>query len=108
MSPWRRRVRGPLYAVEIPPEAAEIVRGLPPEVKRQIKQALIRLAETPEAGKPLTGELAGLRSYRARRFRIVYEVAGSAHRLLILHIGHRKTVYEELAQRVRQRQPPPQ
>lgn len=106
MSPWRRRVRGPFYAVEIPPEVAEIVRDLAPEVKRQIKQALIRLAETPGAGKPLTGELAGLRSYRARRFRIVYEVAESERRLLILHIGHRRTVYEELAQRVRQRQPP--
>ena len=75
MSPWCRRVQGPFYDVEIPPEVAEIVRGIPPEVKRHIKQALIRLAETPEAGKPLTGELAGLRSYRARRFRIVYEVA---------------------------------
>jgi mRNA interferase RelE/StbE len=106
MSPWRRRVQGPLYDVEIPPEVAEIVRGLPPEVKRQIKQALIRLAETPAAGKPLTGELAGLCSYRARRFRIVYEVAEAARRLLILHIGHRRTVYEELAQRVRQQQPP--
>jgi mRNA interferase RelE/StbE len=106
MSPWRRHVRGPFYAVAIPPEAAEIVRGLWPEVKRQIKQALIRLAETPEAGKPLNGELAGLRSYRARRFRIVYEVAETECRLSILHIGHRRTVYEDLAQRVRQRQPP--
>jgi mRNA interferase RelE/StbE len=106
MSPWRRRVQGPFYDVEIPPEVAEIVRDLPPEAKRQIKQALTRLAETPAAGKPLTGELAGLRSYRARRFRIVYEVAESERRLLILHIGHRRTVYEELAQRVRQQQPP--
>jgi mRNA interferase RelE/StbE len=102
MSPWRRHVQGPSYDLEIPPEAADIVRGQSPEVKRQIKQALIRLAETPEAGKHLTGELAGLRSYRARRFRIVYEVTESERRLLILHIGHRRTVYEELAQRVRQ------
>jgi mRNA interferase RelE/StbE len=106
MSPWRRHVQGPSYDLEIPPEVADIVRGLSPEVKRPIKQALIRLAETPEAEKHLTRELAGLRSYRARRFRIVYEVAESERRLLILHIGHRRTVYEELAQRVRQRQPP--
>jgi mRNA interferase RelE/StbE len=106
MSPWRRRVQGPFYDVEIPPEVAVIVRDLPPEVKPQIKQALIRLAESPGAGKALTGELAGLRSYRARRFRIVYEVAEAERRLLILYLGHRRTVYEELAQRVRHRQPP--
>jgi mRNA interferase RelE/StbE len=106
MSPGRRHVRGSLYNIEIPPEMAEIVRGLPPAVKRQIKQALIHFAETPEAGKPLTGDLTGLHSYRARRFRIVYEVIAPERRLLILHIGHRRTVYEELAQRVRQRQLP--
>ena len=107
MCPGRRHVQWLFYAVEIPPEVAEIAHGLPPDVKRQIKHALIRLAETSEAGKPLTGELAGLHSYRARHFRIVYEVAASERRLLILHIGHRRTVYEELAQRVRERQPPP-
>jgi mRNA interferase RelE/StbE len=101
MSPWHRRVQGPIYHVEIPPEVADIVRGLPPEVKRQIKRALVRLAEAPEAGKLLTGELAGLRSYRARRFRIVYQFTELERRLLILHIGHRRTVYEELAQRIR-------
>jgi mRNA interferase RelE/StbE len=106
MSPWRRHVQGPFYELEIPPEVADIVRGLSPEVKRQIKQALLRLAETPEAGRLLTGELAGLRSYRARRFRIVYRFADSECRLLILHIGHRRTVYEELSQRVRRRQLP--
>jgi mRNA interferase RelE/StbE len=106
MSPWHRHVQGPLYDLEIPPEVADFVRGLPPEVKRQIKRALIRLAETPEAGKLLTGELAGLRSYRARRFRVVYQFAESERRLLILQIGHRRTVYEELSQRVRRRQPP--
>jgi mRNA interferase RelE/StbE len=106
MSPWHRHVQGPLYDLEIPPEVADFVRGLPPEVKRQIKQALIRLAETPEAGKLLTGELAGLHSYRARRFRIVYQFAESERRLLILQIGHRRTVYEELSPRVRRRQPP--
>jgi mRNA interferase RelE/StbE len=106
MSPGHRRVPGPIYQVEIPPEVADIARGLPPEIKRQIKQALVRLAKAPEAGKLLTGELSGLCSYRARRFRIVYQCAESEHRLLILHLGHRRTVYEELAHRVRRRQLP--
>lgn len=106
MSAGHDRAQGPFYHVEILPEVADIVRGLPPEVKRQIKQALVHLAGNPEGGKLLTGELAGLRSYRARRFRIVYQPTESGRRLLILHVGHRRTVYEELARRVRGLRPP--
>ncbi len=102
MSPKRRRAQGLLYRVEIPSQAADIVRTLPPEVKRQIKQALIHLTEFPGAGKPLTGELAGLHSYRMRRFRIVYQLTASERRLLVLHVGHRQTVYEELARRLKE------
>jgi mRNA interferase RelE/StbE len=101
MSPRDRRARGPVYHVEIPPEAADIACNLPPAVKRQVKRALVYLGKVPEAGKPLTGELAGLRSYRARRFRIVYHLVESERRVLILHVGHRRTVYEELAKRLR-------
>jgi mRNA interferase RelE/StbE len=104
MSPRRRGAHGFLYRVEISSEAADIIRTLPPEVKRQIKQALVHLTEFPGAGKPLTEELAGLHSYRARRFRIVYQFTASERRLLVLHVGHRKTVYEELSRRLK---PPP-
>src|SRR5919201_2794785 len=41
--------------VEIPPEVADTARNLPPDVKRQIKQALMHLEEVPEARKPLNG-----------------------------------------------------
>ena len=101
MSPRDSRARGLVYRVEIPPEVADIARDLPPDVKRQIKQALVYLGKVPEAGRPLTGELAGLHSYRARRFRIVYHLVESERRVLILHVGHRRTVYEELAKRLR-------
>jgi mRNA interferase RelE/StbE len=104
MSPRRRRAHGLLYRVEVSSEAVDIIRTLPPEVKRQIKQALVHLTEFPGAGKPLTEELAGLHSYRARRFRIVYQLTSSERRLLVLHVGHRKTVYEEISRRLK---PPP-
>jgi mRNA interferase RelE/StbE len=104
MSPRRRGAHGFLYRVEVSVEAADIIRTLPPEVKRQIKQALVHLTECPGAGKPLTEELAGLHSYRARRFRIVYQCISAERRLLVLHVGHRKTVYEEISRRLK---PPP-
>ena len=102
MSPRRPRTQGLLYRIEIPSEAADIIRTLPPEVKRQVKQALIHLTEFPGAGKPLTGELAGLHSYRVRRFRIVYQLTPSQRRLLVLHVGYRQTVYEELVRRLKE------
>jgi mRNA interferase RelE/StbE len=95
------------YRVEIPSEVADIVRHLPPDVKRQVKQAVAHLGENPDAGKVLTGELAGLRSYRARRFRLVYQLTESARRLCILHVGHRRTIYEELAKYLGDQRPSP-
>jgi hypothetical protein len=67
MSPRRQRAHGLLYRIEISSQAADTIRTLPPEVKRQIKQALVHFTEFPHAGKPLTDDLAGLHSYRARR-----------------------------------------
>jgi mRNA interferase RelE/StbE len=107
MSQGRGRAKGASYQVEIPPEVAAAVRSLPPDIKRQIKQTLRRLAGTPEAGKLLTGELAGLRSYPARRFRIVYQLIEAQRRLLVLHIAHRRTVYEELTRKLKGQDAPP-
>jgi mRNA interferase RelE/StbE len=107
MSSGENRAQGPVYRVEVPPEVADIVRNLPPDVKGQVKRALAHLGEHPDAGKVLTGELTGLRSYRARRFRIVYQLAESARRLRILHVGHRRTVYEELTKRLGDQRPSP-
>ena len=49
-----------VYRPDIPPHIAEVIRHLPPELKRGIKQALETLSADPFAGTPLVGELAGL------------------------------------------------
>ncbi|MGH7810413.1 MAG: type II toxin-antitoxin system RelE family toxin [Candidatus Binatia bacterium] len=49
-----------VYRPEIPPHVAEIIRHLPPVMKREIKQALRFLSANPFAGTPLIGELTGL------------------------------------------------
>jgi len=48
------------YRPEIPPHVAEIVRHVPPELKRGIEQALRSLSADPFAGASLIGELSGL------------------------------------------------
>jgi mRNA interferase RelE/StbE len=86
---------------EIPPHVAEIVRHLSPDVKRGVREAIRSLLAKPELGELLSGELAGFRRVRVRRYRIVYEVRRSGRTVRIHAVGHRRTVYEELVEQAR-------
>ena len=93
----------PGYTPEIPPHVAEVIRHLPPDVKRHIKAALRALAVDPRAGEPLQRELDGLWKYRVRRFRIVYAILPPRKLIRIVAVGHRRAVYEEIVDFVRRR-----
>ena len=84
-----------------PPHVAEIIRHLPPDVKRSVKQALRSLSADLFSGAPLMRELSGLWRFKVRRFRIVYELERKARIIRVFAIGHRREVYEELAARLR-------
>ena len=88
---------------DIPPHVAEIIRHLPPDVKRGVKAAIRALSNNPAAGEPLQRDLEGLWKYRVKRFRVVYAVDRQRRILRIMAVGHRRAVYEELADLVRQR-----
>jgi len=62
------------YRPDIPPHAAEVIRHLPPDVKRSVKQALKSLSADPLCSAPLLRELSGLWKFKVRRFRIIYEL----------------------------------
>jgi hypothetical protein len=47
---------------------------LPPEIKRLVRSAIDTLLTKPTVGTALTGELVGYRSYRVRRYRIIYRI----------------------------------
>ena len=89
------------YRPDIPPHVAEIIRHLPPDVKRSVKQALRLLSADPFSGAPLMRELSGLWKFKVRRFRIIYELDRRARILRIFAISHRREVYEELAEHLR-------
>ena len=80
----------------IPPNVAEAIRRLPPEVKRAVRSALHVISERPSAGEPLHGELRGLWKYRVRHHRIVYKL-GIARTVRIVAVGERRSIYEEVA-----------
>ncbi|MBI1814017.1 MAG: type II toxin-antitoxin system RelE/ParE family toxin [Deltaproteobacteria bacterium] len=87
-----------LLAPDIPPHVSDVIRRLPPDVKHSVKQAIRALAQSPQIGAPLIGELASLWKYRVRRFRIVYEVDRAHRALRIVAVGHRAVIYDELSQ----------
>jgi mRNA interferase RelE/StbE len=89
------------FRPDIPPHVAEVIRHLPPDLKRSVKQALRSLSSDPFSGVPLLRELEGLQKYSVRRFRIVYAIDREQRVIRILAVGHRREVYEELVAQMR-------
>ncbi len=61
------------------------------------------ITEDPTLGEPLKQELQEYRKYKVRRFRIVYQIDRSARKIMIMSIGHRRTIYEDVAAVIRSR-----
>lgn len=85
-----------VYRGRYTPEAAERIRKFHPQVKREIKEGIRELLLSPLAGHSLQFELAGLRSYRVRTYRIIYRINNDESCLDIVFVGPRRNVYEEL------------
>lgn len=89
------------FELDIPPHVAEVLRHLPPDVKRPVKAALRAIAADPSIGAPLERALEGLWRFRVRRFRIVYTVDRSRRTIRVMAVAHRRHIYDDLAQIVR-------
>ena len=82
------------YRLRVPGRIEELVRGLHPELKRKVLAGLDLSRTDPAAGKELRDELAGRRSLRVGRVRIVYRVA--SRRLIdLVAVDPRRTIYQE-------------
>jgi mRNA interferase RelE/StbE len=86
--------------LKIPADAASLIRGLHPELKRKVRTALDHILEDPSAGTALKEELAGLRSYRVGRIRIIYR-SSTSNVVELVVLGPRSTIYEETLRLVR-------
>ena len=91
-----------IMAAYRPPHVAEIIRHLPSDVKRSVKQALRSLSADLFSGAPLMRELSGLWRFKVRRFRIIYELDRKARIIRIFAISCRRKVYEEMVDELRQ------
>jgi len=82
-----------LHTLRMPEEIAALIRGTHPGIKKKIKAGLKAIMETPHTGKILRDELAGLRSMRVSKLRIIYRV--SKKEIAIVAVGPRIRIYDE-------------
>ena len=83
------------YLLKLPEDLVSLIRNLHPLIKEDIRAALHFLVKKPNSGKALKEELNDLRSYRVKKFRIVYRVVAQEKIIEIIAIGPRKHIYEE-------------
>jgi mRNA interferase RelE/StbE len=84
------------FAVKFTAESSRILSKFHLENKKLIKQALDELRKNPSAGRDLQEELYGYKSFKLKRFRVLYNINEEENIIQIFHIGHRKDVYEQL------------
>jgi addiction module RelE/StbE family toxin len=83
------------FKIRFTPEAARLFSKLHPEYKKLIKLALFELSKAPYSGHNLQEKLAGFKSYRSKRYRILYKVNEVENIIEVYFIGHRKDIYEQ-------------
>lgn len=91
------KTRAP-YALRVPAQVADLIRGLHPQIKRKLRAALAHIIAEPHTGKALKDDLAGLWSFRVGKFRIVYRIsdrAPSDRCVELVACGPRERIYEE-------------
>ena len=77
------------------PEAASFISKLHPENKNLIKTALKELRQDPYLVDDLQEELSGFKSFKSKRYWILYQINEEKPFIEIYYIGHRSDVYEQ-------------
>lgn len=91
-----------LYRIKITSSANDAGKKFSPEIKNAARVALKELAQNPNLGKELQGELSGFWSYRFMRYRIIYKVDTQKKNIVVWAIGHRRDIYENLGELLQQ------
>ena len=81
--------------IRFTPEAARLLSIIHPENKKLIKAAIKEIRQDPHSGDDLEEELSGFKSYKIKRYRILYKINEEENVIEVYYIGHRKDVYEQ-------------
>ncbi|MGI8823002.1 MAG: type II toxin-antitoxin system RelE family toxin [Acidimicrobiia bacterium] len=84
-----------MYEAEITPEGLRHLDQLPAKIRYAALESILGpiVANPHRLGKPLVGELEGLRTARRGTYRIVYQILEDDHVVLIHRVQHRGDVY---------------
>ncbi len=82
-------IREIVYTQKFERDVRKLRNGL---LKGRLEKQIRKIAEDPEAGKPLRYGLKGEWTVRITPYRLIYAVQGE--RLVLLRFEHRKTVYD--------------
>jgi len=83
------------YLIRFTPEASRLISQLHPDNKRLIKNAIELLQQNPQCGDDLQEELEGFKSFKPKRYRILYTIDDQKKTIQIYYVGHRKDVYHQ-------------
>ncbi|MBW2589755.1 MAG: type II toxin-antitoxin system RelE/ParE family toxin [Deltaproteobacteria bacterium] len=83
------------FKIRFTPEASRLLSKYHPENKMLIKQALNDLQQNPYIGNDLEEELYGFKSFKIKRYRIIYNIDEDINFVQIYYVGHRRDVYEK-------------
>ena len=81
------------YRLRVTNTVAELLRRMHPRLKRKIRAALKIIIANPNEGKALRNDLAGLRSMRVSKFRIIHRIRHDV--IEVIAVGPRARIYEE-------------
>ena len=83
------------FGMKFTPETSRILSKFHPENKKIIKQAFEEFRRNPYAGTDLQEELYEFKSFKLKRYRVLYRVNEEEKVIQVFHVGHRKDVYEQ-------------
>lgn len=83
------------YKFRVPDEIVILLHKLHPTIKANLRRGLQIIGQNPYSGKPLKEELADLRSFRVKKYRVIYRILEQDKILELIAIGPRKNIYEE-------------
>ena len=86
------------HRIRYTPTAARSIRHLHPSIKQAVREAIRGLGVNPLTGHQLSFELAGFRSLRVSRYRVIYRIHEPDRAVEIHLVGPRKDIYEVFRQ----------
>ena len=82
------------FHLEVEKKAKKQIDKLSSKDQLRILSTLTVIADNPFAGKKLEGELAGLYSWRAWPYRIIYKIYKNQLWIVVIDISHRQSAYK--------------